>query len=106
MLAENPLDYFRLGDVVQWCPGAVSVDVIHFVGAHLAFLKRQADGARGTIYARLGDVRRVRSHSEAANFGEDVRTPTSGALVLLQQQNSRAFAHHEALAVGGEGPAS
>ncbi len=72
-----------------------------------AFLQRALDGAGEARAAggRLGDVVGVGGAGVAGELGVDARAARPSVLLIFQQQDAGALAHHEAVALGVEGAA-
>ena len=78
----------------------VDVDDLVFQVLDARFLQRQLEGADGTLRFRVrsGDVVGVAGVAVAHNLGVDLGPSGLGVLILLQDQDARAFAHDKAAA--------
>ena len=100
MLAEDGLDRRGLVAIVEDRRGAMRVDVSTSSGARSAFFSARLQRARQprATWRRLGDVVRVRRRGVADDLGVDARATRPRMLLIFQQQDARALAHHEAVA--------
>ena len=108
VFAQSDLDHPGLDLVTQRCRSSVGIDVIDFVGLYLRPLPIAAVMARAWMSpAGFGsaDVVGVGAHAVAADLGVDPGAARTGPLHLLKNQDSRALAHDEAVAVAVEGTA-
>ena len=81
------------------------VHVEHVLRAEVGVLERQLDRLRRAASARLRrrQVVGVRGRRVAAHVAEDARAARAGGLLLLEDQDAGALAHHEAVAAPVEG---
>ena len=99
VLAENRLDGLRLAHVTLRRGSAVGVDVVDISQIQSAGFQGHSHAARRAFAARrrCGEVMRVRRVAVTGNFAINLRAAFFGVFQL--HQHSRAFAHHEAIAV-------
>ena len=85
---------------------AVGVDVIHLCGLELRILERVAHDAESAfaVVRGSGEMERVAAHAVSHDFGQNGRAAALGELQLFENQDARAFAHDETIAVAIERP--
>ncbi len=101
MIAEGALDGRGFQFVAQRSGGAVGVDVADLLRREAGVAEGVAHHAVATFASgrRLGDVVGIGAHAVADNFGDDRRAALPGEFQLFQNQNPRAFADDEAVAI-------
>ncbi len=105
--AEQLVDGHDLDAVARRRRRPVRVDVIDLARFDPGVLQRRAHRADRTvsIFRRSRNVESVAAHPVAGELGVDVGAAGQRRLALLEDQDARAFAHHEAVAPGVERPA-
>ena len=99
-LAEGFLDGGRLALVVEWCAGAVGVDVEVLAGLEGGLFECEAHGFGGAASLGVGGgvVVGVAGVAVAAYLGVDFGAALAGELFAFKYQYAGAFAEHEAAA--------
>ena len=82
------------------------VDVTNRIGVQARIAQRTLHGAAGAVQVGRGHVACVGAHAKADQFGVDGGAALLGVLVLFKNQHTRAFAQHEAIALGVPGARS
>jgi hypothetical protein len=104
MLAERPLDGVGLRAVSRRCRGAVRINVVDL-------MRRDAGVPQGVLHHPVcaiavlrwsGNVKRVAAHAITHDLGENRRSPPPRRLQFLQNQDARALADNEPIAVAVE----
>src|SRR5262245_10279800 len=103
MVAERGFDRVGLVLVADWRRCAVDVDVIDMARLDAGVLDRPQHNAARAVHVGQRDVERVRGHSVAGDFTINLRAAGLRVLQLFEQQNARALADDEAVAVLVEG---
>ena len=87
--------------VAHFGGGAVRVDVVDLLGLDAGVLEASAHHAERAVavFRRAGDVVGVAAHAIAHDLGQNGRAAPLGEFQLFEDQNARAFAHHEAVAL-------
>ena len=77
------------------------IDVLNLMRLNARVANRVPHHAETAIavFARGGDVVRIARHAVADHLGKDCRTALFRVLVLFQNQDARAFANDEPIAV-------
>ena len=106
MGAEGLLDHERLGGVVDLGRGAVRVVVGDIRRRHPGVFEGQGDGPRAARPFRVGggEVVGVAGRAVAGELGVDPRAARYRFVPVLEDEDRRALAHQEAVAVLVERP--
>src|SRR5262249_36052521 len=106
-LAEEALHGGGFNDVANGSGCAMRVNVADIVWRKAGVFEGGADDAKstGTILDAPRDVVRIAGHAVADNLSNDRRVTFCGVLERFENQDARAFADDETIAVGVERPA-
>ncbi len=101
-------EYLPIRSNFEWVAdcgaGGMSVDVIHFLRSNACLLQRTADCARRLCrrLIRGGEMQAIGRAGIRHNLSQRFSAAPEREVERLQNQNRRAFAHHESVAVGVE----
>ena len=106
-LAEDVLDGLRFQCVAEGSRGGVGVDVVDFVGRDACDLEGGVHGAEAAfaLGGHAGHVEGIGGHAVADDLGENLCAACFGELELFDDEDARAFADDEAVAILVEGTA-
>src|SRR5262249_58911373 len=95
------LDGQGLGCIALGRAGSVGVDVLDVVGVEAGVGQGKLHGAGGAAAAgvRIGNVVGVSRAAAAEQFGVNDRTAPSCVFQFFEDEDARAFAQHEAVAI-------
>ena len=101
MVTEEVPDGPNLGDVTNWCGGAVGVDAVHIfeVATRLFQSKGHGPAAPLAIVVRSSDVPCVARDSATQDLAMDSGASGFGVGQTFQNQNGCTFSHHKTITV-------
>src|SRR5262249_8812170 len=102
VVAESPFDSLGLEHVADWRRGTVGIDVIDVPRCELGVVDGVEHHAVAAlaVFSRLGDMVRIGTHTVADDLGNNWSAAFLCVLQLFQDNNTRAFADHEAITLG------
>ena len=91
VFTENISDSFCFGDIIGSSARSMGIDVTNRIGRGLGISQRGAHRTGGPFGKWLGQVVRVRGHSEACDLPPDARSTGLRVVQRLKQQHPGAF---------------
>ena len=103
VIAKCLLEGVGLNHIAHLRGRAMCVHIVNVAGRQSCTGERELHGAHLPVGVWFGDIECVGAVSIAHKLGVNAGTTPFGALTALQNQRRRAFAEHEAGAIGREG---